>query len=75
MWFDIYKTTSGYPQKYWWVAKADNHETLCHSEMLSSKRACINAIRVLKDGAASATVYDETGEASGYDLESRRLRV
>lgn len=37
VYFDIYKTTSGYSQKYWWVAKGGNHETLCSSEMLSSK--------------------------------------
>lgn len=74
MYFDIYKTTTGYPQKYWWVAKGGNNETLCHSEMLSSKEACLNAIRTVKTGAASATVYDETGEVYG-DLDARKVRV
>lgn len=74
MYFDIYKSTTRYPHKYWWVAKGNNHETLCHSEMLSSKQACIDTIRVVKRGAASARVYDETGERSG-DVEARRIAV
>jgi uncharacterized protein YegP (UPF0339 family) len=74
MYFDVYKTTSGYPQRYWWVAKGGNHETLCQSEMLSSKQACINAIGVLKRGAAGAPVYDETGESYG-DAAARRIAV
>ena len=74
MFFDIEKTKTGYPQKYWWVAKGGNGETLCHSEMLSSKRACIDAIRTVKDGASYANVYDETGETAG-DVDARRIRV
>ena len=74
MYFDIYKTKKATPQKYWWVAKGGNHETLCSSEMLSSKQTCISAIRVLKQGAAGALVYDETGEKSG-DAAARRISV
>lgn len=74
MYFDIYKSGTAYSQKYWWVAKGDNNETLCSSEMLSSKQACIGAIKVLKSGAASANVYDETGERSG-DVSNRRLAL
>lgn len=72
MYFDIYKTRSSYPQKYWWVAKGDNHETLCTSEMLSSKQTCLNTIRVIKSGAPTAAVYDETGETHG-NASARRL--
>ena len=74
MYFDIHKTTTGYSQKYWWVARGGNHETLCQSEMLSSKQACINAIRAIKSGAPSAVVYDETGEKAG-DSYAKRIAV
>jgi uncharacterized protein YegP (UPF0339 family) len=74
VYFDIYKTQSSSAQKYWWVAKGNNHEPLCHSEMLSSKQSCIVAIRVVKAGASDATVYDETGERSG-SVSDRRIAV
>jgi uncharacterized protein YegP (UPF0339 family) len=74
VYFDIYKSRTAIGHKYWWVAKGNNGETLAHSEMLSSKQACKDAIRVVKDGAASATVYDETGELSG-DVSARRIAV
>ncbi len=74
MYFDIYKTSSSYPQKYWWVAKGGNNETLCSSEMLSTKAACINAISVIKRDARTAPVYDETGEKAG-DVNARRISV
>lgn len=72
MYVDVYKSPS--TGQYWWVAKGNNHETLCHSEMLTSKQGCYNAIRVIKDGAAGASVYDETGETAG-DTNARRVRV
>lgn len=72
MYFDIYKSRS--TGQYWWVAKGENHETLCASEQLVSKQSAKNAIRVLKEGAAGATVYDETGEVAG-DVRARRIAV
>jgi uncharacterized protein YegP (UPF0339 family) len=72
MYFDIFKSTTGGTQKYWWVAKGNNHEPMCHSEMLSSKQACINAIKTIKSEAAAGSVYDETGERSG-DVDARRI--
>jgi uncharacterized protein YegP (UPF0339 family) len=72
MYFDIYKSSrSG---EYWWVAKGANNKTLCSSEQYTTKAAAKNAIRVIKDGARSATVYDETGELSG-DTAARRVAV
>jgi uncharacterized protein YegP (UPF0339 family) len=62
VYFDIYKNNQRHVQPYWWVAKGTNGETLCHSEMLSSKQACKDTIRTIKDEAATASVYDETGE-------------
>lgn len=62
MYFDIHKNPQATGHKYWWVARGNNHEKLCASEMLSSKQACISAIKVVKSEAASANVYDETGE-------------
>jgi uncharacterized protein YegP (UPF0339 family) len=62
MYFSIYKTMTGYPQKYWWVAKGNNNETMCQSEMLSSKQTCVSAIGVIQSGASTAKIYDSTGE-------------
>ena len=72
MYFDIYKSTRN--GQYWWVAKGENHETVCSSELYTTKSAAKRGIRVIKDGAASARVYDETGEVSG-DVNARRVRV
>ena len=74
MYFDINKNPQAVGHKYWWVARGNNNETLCVSEMLSSKQACISAISVVKSGVASAYVYDETGETQG-STEQRRLRI
>jgi uncharacterized protein len=71
MYFDIYKNKSGL---YWWVAKGGNHETLCHSELYRTKQATKNTIKVVKQGAASASVYDETGEVKG-DIAAKRIAV
>lgn len=62
MYFNIHKNPQASGHKYWWVARGNNNETLCVSEMLSSKQACISAINVVKSGAATASVYDQTGE-------------
>lgn len=62
MYFDIYKSDKPLAEPYWWVAKGDNGERLCASEMLSSKQACKNAIRRVKGDAGTANVYDETRE-------------
>jgi hypothetical protein len=42
--------------------------------MLSSKQTCIDTISVVKTGASSAFVYDETGEKAG-DVNARRIAV
>lgn len=72
MYFDIYKSSR--TGQYWWVAKGNNHETMCTSELLTTKQSCKNAIKVIKNGAADATVYDETGEVTG-DVAARRIAV
>jgi uncharacterized protein YegP (UPF0339 family) len=74
MYFDIFKTTAGSPQKYWWVAKGNNHETLCTSEMLTTKAGCVATITTIMKTAASANVYDETGEVSG-DVNAKRISI
>jgi uncharacterized protein YegP (UPF0339 family) len=61
MWFDVRKTRLG---EYWWRAVASNGEPLGHSEMYRRKADCQHAVNILKREAASATVYDETGEHS-----------
>lgn len=72
MYFDIYKSSKN--GQYWWVAKGENHETLCSSELMTTKESCLNGIRVIKQGAVAAAVYDETGERSG-DIAARRIAV
>lgn len=71
MYFDIRKNAKG---EYWWVAKGENHETLCASEMYTTKQSAKHGIRVVKDGAERAGVYDETGEVTG-DAAARRITV
>jgi hypothetical protein len=72
MYFDIYKSDKN--SQYWWVAKGQNGETVCSSELMTTKESCKHGIRVVKEGAASANVYDETGERSG-DANARRITV
>lgn len=72
MYFDIYKSSKN--GQYWWVAKGENNRTLCSSELMTTKEACKNGIRVVKDGARNAPVYDETGERAG-DVAARRIAV
>lgn len=72
MYFDIHKSSRN--DQYWWVARGENHKTLCSSELMTTKQACINGISVIKDGAKTANVYDETGERSG-DVAARRIAV
>ncbi len=71
MYFDIKKNPQG---EYWWVAKGGNHETICVSETYTSKASAKHSIRVIKDGAAGATVYDETGEVRG-GVDARKVLV
>lgn len=72
MYFDIYKSSR--TGEYWWVARGANNKTLCSSEQYTTKAAAKHAIRVIKDDARSATVYDETGEVSG-NVDNRKITV
>lgn len=72
MYFDIHKSSK--TDQHWWVAKGENHETLCSSELYTTKQAAKDTIKVIKLGAASANVYDETGEVKG-DVAAKRVRV
>ena len=60
MFFDIHKNPQATGHKYWWVARGNNNETICVSEMLSSKQGCISAIKTVKAEAATA---NEIGRA------------
>lgn len=72
MYFDIYKSAK--TGQYWWVAKGSNHETLCTSELYTTKQAAKDTIKVIKRDASSANVYDETGEVRG-DAAAKRIAV
>ena len=62
MYFKINKSKK--TGKYWWVAKSSgNNETLCSSELLSTKAACRKAISIIQKGAVKAPIRDATGEA------------
>ena len=74
MYFDIHKNPSTPGHKYWWAGRGGNHEVTCVSEVLSSKQACIDAIRVVKREAPTGLVYDETGETTG-STDAKRIRV
>jgi len=72
LYFDIKKSEK--TGEYWFVARAANHGTLCTSELYKSKASAKHAIRVIMDDAASALVYDETGEVAGT-VENRLVSV
>lgn len=57
MYFEIVSARGG---GYFWRIRAANHEILAHSEVLTTKAACTNAIRVVQTGAPKAPVYDRT---------------
>jgi uncharacterized protein YegP (UPF0339 family) len=55
--FEILRATSG---GFFWRLKGLNGETLCHSEVLSSKQSAHNGIAAVKRIAPTAQVYDRT---------------
>ena len=55
--FEIYKANAG---GYFWRLKASNGETLCHSEVYTSKQSAQNGITAVKQVAPGAPVYDRT---------------
>lgn len=48
-------------QKYFFVLKAANGETIAQSEMYSSKQAALNGIQSVKTNAPTAPVRDNSG--------------
>lgn len=59
MYFVIRKNSSG---QSWWRAVGDNNEIMAASELMTSKKACRDAIAVVKTEAATAAVFDKTSE-------------
>ncbi len=55
--FEIFPAKNG---GYFWTLKAGNGETLCHSEVYTSKQAAKNGIEAVKRIAPTAPVYDRT---------------
>ncbi|MDE1186167.1 MAG: YegP family protein [Pantoea sp.] len=47
-------------QKYYFVLKASNGETIATSEMYSTKQAAQNGIRSVQQNGSSADVRDQT---------------
>ena len=61
MYFEIFK--NDHLKKFWWVIKSNgNHETMAQSELLSSKQACLDAIRKIVNESVQAVCYDRTLE-------------
>ena len=75
MHFNIKKNPNTTGHKYWWQLVGENNKVMGHSEMLSSKQACTNAIRSIMDNAASAAIWDDTGETRTMDLDDRRVML
>lgn len=44
---------------YQWRIRGANHEIICSSELLTSKANCLNAIRLIQQGAALARIDDQ----------------
>lgn len=55
--FEIFKATNG---GYFWRLKANNGETLCHSEVYTAKQSAHNGIAAVKLVAPGAQIYDRT---------------
>lgn len=55
--FEILRATAG---GYFWRLKATNGETLCHSEVYTSKQSAQNGIEAVKRIAPNAPVYDRS---------------
>ncbi|HHF8231928.1 MULTISPECIES: YegP family protein [Klebsiella/Raoultella group] len=59
--FELKKSgTTLLTQKYYFVLKASNGETIAQSEMYSSKQAALNGIQSVKNNAPTAPVRDNT---------------
>jgi uncharacterized protein YegP (UPF0339 family) len=55
--FEIYRANAG---GFFWRLKANNGETLCHSEVFTTKQATQNGIEAVKRIAPTAPVHDRT---------------
>lgn len=60
--FEIFPAKGG---GYYWTLKGLNNETLCHSEVYTTKQAAQNGIAAVKRVAPTAPVYDRTVAAFG----------
>lgn len=56
--FEIRKATNG---QIYWVFQANNNEIVATSETYVSKAGAENAIRVIREQAAGASVLDRSG--------------
>ncbi len=58
MYFILYKDKQG---EWRWTFRAANHEAICvSSEGYTTKQSAVHSIGLVKSGAASAKVYDDT---------------
>lgn len=55
--FEILRANAG---GYYWRLKATNGETLCHSEVYTTKQSAEGGIAATKRVAPTAPVYDRT---------------
>ncbi|MFM2119772.1 MAG: hypothetical protein RL722_1240 [Pseudomonadota bacterium] len=55
--FEILRAERG---GYYWRLKALNGETLCHSEVYTTKQAALGGIEAMKRVAPNAPVHDRT---------------
>jgi uncharacterized protein YegP (UPF0339 family) len=55
--FEIFRANAG---GYFWRLKGVNGETLCHSEVYTSKQSAQTGVDAVKRVAATAPVYDRT---------------
>ncbi|MEH5098970.1 YegP family protein [Atlantibacter hermannii] len=56
----LYKSSTAFTQKYYFVLKASNHETIVTSEMYSTKQGALNGIRSVQDNGPSKEIRDNT---------------
>lgn len=55
--FEVLRANTG---GYFWRLKAANGETLCHSEVYTSKQSALNGMQAVRQIAPGAPGYDRT---------------
>jgi uncharacterized protein YegP (UPF0339 family) len=59
--FEVRKSSSSSQPYYWRIKSVGNSKILASSETYVNKADCVAAMKLVKTGAATATMWDMTG--------------